>query len=82
MKMNATSKNIIPSVKIEIKLNPYQKSSDCNAVAIPPFKTLKNIPFASSGVSDNTDVSMYWIRLYPIPSKIPTIKINIKTGIR
>ena len=49
MKMNATSKNIIPSVKIEIKLNPYQKASNCNAVAIPPFKTLKKYAICKFG---------------------------------
>ena len=47
-------------------------------MAIPPLSTLKNIPLASSGVSGRTDVSMYWIRLYPIPSRIPKISIKIR----
>lgn len=51
-------------------------------IAMPPFKTLKNTPFASSGVLGRTDVSMYWMRLYPIPSSIPKIKNKIKTGMR
>lgn len=64
MKMNATSKNIIPPVKIDITPNPSTKNPPIAIpMAIPPFKTLKNMPFASSGLSGNTDVSMYWIRL-------------------
>ena len=64
MKMNATSKNIIPPVKIDITPNPSTKNPPiAMPMAIPPFKTLKNMPFASSGVSGSTDVSMYWIRL-------------------
>ena len=64
MKMNATSKNIIPPVKIDITPNPSTKNPPiAMPMAIPPFKTLKNIPFASSGLSGNTDVSMYWMRL-------------------
>ena len=50
--------------------------------AIPPFNILKNIPFASSGVLWSMDVSIYCIRLYPIPSNTANININIKTGIR
>ena len=64
MKMNATSKNIIPPVKIDITPNPSTKNPPIAIpMAIPPFKTLKNMPFASSGLLGNTDVSMYWIRL-------------------
>ena len=60
MKMNATSKNIIAPIKIDITPNPSTKNPPIAIpMAIPPFKTLKNMPFASSGLSGNTDVSMY-----------------------
>lgn len=77
MKMNATSKNIIPSVKIEIKLNPYQKSSDCNSNGDSSVQeTLKNA-VASSWLSGN--------RCFNVSDEIiaNTIKMpNIKTKIR
>ena len=58
--MNATIKNIIPPVKIDITPNPSTKNPPIAIPrAIPPFKTLKNMPLASSGVSGRTDASMY-----------------------
>ena len=69
---NASFKNVVESMT-----ETYGKK-----MAIPPFKTLKNTPFASSGLSGNVDVSMYCIRLYPIPSRIPNISIRTTTAIR
>ena len=77
------SKNNAPAIKIDIIPNPSTKNPPIAIPkAIPPFKMLKNIPFASSGLSGTTDASMYWIRLYPIPSSMPNIKINMITGIK
>lgn len=81
--MNAISKNNAPAIKIDIIPNPSTKNPPIAIPkAIPPFKMLKNIPFASSGLSGITEASMYWIRLYPIPSSTPNIKINTMTGIK
>ena len=81
--MNASNKNRIPPTNIDMTPNPSTKNPPIAIPkAIPPFKMLKNIPFASSGVSDNTEVSIYWIRLYPMPSRIPNISINTNTGTR
>ncbi len=72
-----------PPMNIDITPNPSTKNPPiAMPMAIPPFKTLKNTPFASSGLFGKTDASMYWIRLYPIPSNIPNIKIKTKTIIR
>lgn len=77
------AKNNAPKIKIDIIPNPSTKNPPIAIPkAIPPFKMLKKIPFASSGLSGTTDASMYWIRLYPIPSRMPNIKINMITGIR
>ena len=53
-----------PTMNIDITPNPSTKNPPiAMPMAIPPFKTLKNTPFASSGLSGKTDASMYWIRL-------------------
>ena len=60
MKINATSKNIIPPMKMDITPKPSTKNPPIAIPsAIPPFRTLKNMPFASSGVPGRTDASMY-----------------------
>ena len=58
--MNAISRNNAPAIKIDIIPNPSTKNPPIAIPkAIPPFKMLKNIPFASSGLSGITDASMY-----------------------
>ena len=53
-----------PEMNIDITPNPSTKNPPiAMPIAIPPFKTLKKMPFASSGLSGKTDDSMYWIRL-------------------
>ena len=81
--MNAMRRNNAPAMKMDIIPNPSTKNPPIAIPkAIPPFRMLKNIPFASSGLSGITEASTYWIRLYPIPSSTPNIKINIRTGIK
>ena len=58
--INAMSKNNAPAMKMDIIPNPSTKNPPIAIPkAIPPFKMLKNIPFASSGLSGITDASMY-----------------------
>ena len=81
--INATSRNNAPAMKIDIIPDPSTKNPPIDIPkAIPPFRMLKNIQFASSGLSGMTEASMYCIRLYPIPSSTPNIKINMITGIK
>ena len=81
--INAMSKNNAPAMKMDIIPNPSTKNPPIAIPkAIPPFRMLKNIPFASSGLSGITEASTYWIRLYHIPSSTPNIKINTMTGIK
>ena len=81
--MNASNRNNAPKIKIDIMLNPSTRNPPIAIPrAIPPFKMLRKIPFASSGLSGITEVSMYWIRLYPIPSSTPNIKTNMRIGIK
>lgn len=80
---NAMIKNRNPPINMDITPKPSTINPPIAIpIAIPPFKTLKNIPFASSGLLGSNDVSIYWIRLYPIPSRIPKININAKTAIK
>ena len=54
------SKNIIPKMNIDITPNPSTRNPPiAMPIAIPPLRTLKNIPFASSGISGRTDVSIW-----------------------
>ena len=81
--INAINKNNAPNMKMDIIPKPSTKNPPIAMPrAIPPFKMLKNIPFASSGLSGITEASIYCIRLYPIPSKMPNIKTSISTGIK
>ena len=60
----ANNKNIDPPINIDITPKPSTKNPPmAMPIAIPPFKTLKNTPFAISGISGNVEVSIYWIRL-------------------
>ena len=73
----------MPPTKIDIIPKPSTKNPPIAIpMAIPPFNMLKNTPLASSGLSGMTELSIYWIRLYPIPSKMPNIRNKIRTGIR
>ena len=58
--MNAAIRNIVPAGNMDITPNPSTKNPPIAIpMAIPPFNMLKNIPFASSRLSDNTEVSIY-----------------------
>ena len=57
---NAIIKNKNPPINIDIMPKPSTINPPITIpIAIPPFKTLKNIPFASSGLLGNSDVSIY-----------------------
>ena len=69
--MNARKRNNAPVENIDnIPKSLTKNPPIAIPKAIPPFSMLKNIPFASSGISLRTEVSMYCIRLYPIPSNM------------
>ena len=58
--INAISRNNAPARKMDIMPNPSTKNPPIAIPkAIPPFKMLKNIPFASSGLSGITEASIW-----------------------
>ena len=81
--INAKIKKNIPLGKIDnVPKSLTKKPPIAIPIAIPPLILLKNIPFASSGVSGSTELSIYCMRLYPTPSRIPNIKIRMIVGIK
>ena len=60
--INARRRNNAPKMKIDIIPKPSTKNPPIAIPnAIPPFKMLKKIPFASSGLSGTTNIKINMI---------------------